>query len=72
MAWRDEQLREIRRLRRLDTKMRDWILEHKADPDVKQWLRDNPPPRGWLGTKMEYAYTEMPVGLFTGRAGRLL
>lgn len=40
--------------------MRKWIKEHRQDPKVKAWLKKHPPPPEWEGSRMEYAYTEMP------------
>jgi hypothetical protein len=53
-------------------KMREWIATWKDDPIVRQWIRDNPPPASWQGTPIEWAYTEMPFGIVTGRPGFLV
>jgi hypothetical protein len=37
-----------------------WIERFETHPVVVAWLKDNPPPVGWLGSRAEYAYTEMP------------
>lgn len=55
-----------------DDRRREWIRRHRDDPDVKAWLEANPPPKGWRGTRLEWAWAEMPVGILTGRPGRLL
>jgi len=52
--------------------MERWIEANRHDPDVLSWLERNPPPSGWSGTRMEWAWTEMPVGIFSGRNGSLL
>lgn len=42
-------------------KMQAWIDENRHNINVKNWLKKNPPPEIWKGTKLEYAYTEMPT-----------
>lgn len=42
-------------------KMKNWCNKYKNNPGVKKWLKKNPPPKIWKGTKIEYAYTEMPT-----------
>lgn len=38
---------------------RDWIRKHKNDQKVKAWIRSNPPPAEWRGSKLSYAYLNM-------------
>lgn len=52
--------------------MEEWVARWKADPIVRQWIRDNPPPAGWAGTPTEWACLEMPVGIISKRPGFLL
>lgn len=40
--------------------MAAWVKVHRRDPAVRQWLVDHPPPSGWRGTPLQWAYTEMP------------
>lgn len=40
--------------------MDSWIKEHRKSPEVQQWIEDHPPPEGWIGSPMAWAYTEMP------------
>ena len=42
--------------------MQSWIGEHRGDQSVRVWLAENEPPPEWEGSRMEYAYTEMPRG----------
>lgn len=39
--------------------------------DVMAWLADGVPD-SWEGTRLDYAWTECPRGLFSGRWGRIL
>lgn len=41
-------------------RMRDWIKANRKDPVVKDWLEKHPPPKRWHGTRLEWAFTEMP------------
>jgi len=47
-------------------KMKKWIKENRRSKEVIEWLSNNPPPEEWTGTRMEWAYTEMPQG-FIGK-----
>ena len=38
-----------------------WCIEHQADVKVLEWLDRNPPDMAyWKGTRLEWAYLEMP------------
>ena len=37
-----------------------WCKHYENDPRVLAWLEKNPPPKEWQGSRLEYAYTEMP------------
>lgn len=41
-------------------RMKEWIGEHRRDPEVREWLADHPPPPEWRGDRMEWAFLEMP------------
>lgn len=43
-------------------RMDAWCERAKTDPEVRVWLKRNPPPADWSGTPEEWAYTEMPSG----------
>ena len=37
-----------------------WWAQHHNRAAVERWLKANPPPEGWRGTPLDYAYTERP------------
>jgi len=39
------------------------------DEHWEDWVKHNPPPDCWIGTKEEWAYDEMPCCGFVGRIG---
>lgn len=41
-------------------KRRAWCAAHKDDAGVSTWLDANPPPKAWRGSRLEWAYLEMP------------
>jgi len=41
--------------------MRQWVAAFRHNSQVAAWLKNNPPPAGWQGTALEWAYTEMPL-----------
>lgn len=43
-----------------DPKMQDWCKRNRYHPLVIAWLEKFPPPAEWKGTRLEWAYTEMP------------
>lgn len=55
-----------------ERRVKRWIRKHRDDPNVKRWLRENPPPREWTSTPMQWVALEMPIGIFTGRFGSIL
>lgn len=41
-------------------------LEHYGQYDrARAWLPQNPPPKTWQGTPLEWAIAEMPVNVLT-------
>lgn len=42
----------------LDPKI--WTEKYGTHARVVEWLKNNPPPADWEGTREEYAYLEMP------------
>lgn len=53
--------------------LRWWGRLSKRDRlDVLAWIEDGGVPPGWKGTRLDYARTECPRGLITGRYGRIL
>ena len=52
---------ELTRQREKDAVMAQWVCANESHPEVKQWLVNHPPPTGWQGTPMEWAYLEMPI-----------
>lgn len=40
---------------------RDWCERHRKTQEVDQWLQENPPPAEWRDSRLEWAYTEMPL-----------
>ncbi len=53
-----------------DPKYDRFLEQYGTDDDTWHWIFNNAPPLTWQGTQLQYAYLEMPVGLFTKRAGR--
>lgn len=47
-----------------------FIDRYGNDPDTWDWLGRHVPPLDFDGTQLQWAYIEMPIGLFTRRAGR--
>jgi len=47
-----------------------WVQAYDGDQAVEKWMEDNPPPEDWHGTPMQWAWTEMPAGIFTKKPGR--
>lgn len=45
----------------MPAKKESWIEKYKDNTACKKWLEDNPPPEGWHGTPMEYAFEEGPI-----------
>ncbi len=53
-----------------------WSRNHRRDPEVAAWLRENPVPEDWVGTRLSWAYNSMPdrgkvwsgVGVLAGLA----
>lgn len=41
-------------------KMRNWVDKNKTNGVVKQWIRDNPRPKSFDGSRVEWAYENMP------------
>ncbi len=41
------------------------VLKKVSEKELNEWIKRNPPPKEWNGTKYSYAYTEMNVGSFT-------
>lgn len=39
----------------------DWAKRHGRHPAVVRWLQDNPPPEAWEGSRLGWAYFEMPI-----------
>lgn len=48
---------------------KEWAQENRNDPAVKAWIRENPPHKHWVGTKLEWAYLNMPDRGKIGTAG---
>ena len=44
----------------MDAKMQAWCKRNRYHPAVLAWLEKHPPPPEWQGTRLEWAYTEMP------------
>ncbi len=44
-----------------DLEFQRWIVRHKHNRGLKAWLRENPPPKEWTGSRLQWAYTEMPI-----------
>lgn len=42
-------------------RMRLWCKRNYNDPAVRKWVEENPPPKEWEGSRIEWAYTEMPT-----------
>lgn len=40
-----------------------WKRKHASNPRVEAWLVQHPPPEGWQGDRLDWAYTEGPVWL---------
>jgi hypothetical protein len=40
-----------------------WCGLYCDHPTVKDWLAENPPPKDWTGSKIEWAFLEMPFWL---------
>lgn len=47
-------------LRREQRRMKLWCELNRNNRRVVRWIRENPPPEGWKGTALQYAYSEMP------------
>lgn len=44
-------------------------LKSRDRDRVQEWLRDNPPPDDWAGTRLSWAHTEMPTAFLPGFEG---
>ncbi len=55
-----------------DPKYDRFICQYGTDGDTWAWIFHHVPPITWTGTQLQWAYLEMPVGLFTCRAGHFL
>lgn len=45
----------------MPAKKESWIAKYENNKACQQWLVDHPPPEGWHGTPMEYAFDEGPI-----------
>jgi hypothetical protein len=49
-----------------------FLINYSNRIETLEWLRKNPPPATWKGTPNQWAYTEMPIGIFSYKPGRYL
>lgn len=67
-AWNsmDLTVEEVEPVSAEERKMRRWCRANSHNPKVLAWIEKNPPPKDWKGSKLQWAYTEMPWGGFFG------
>ncbi|HXE43232.1 MAG TPA: hypothetical protein VN516_09430 [Candidatus Baltobacteraceae bacterium] len=47
-------------------------LTRKEKDQIVSWFLDNPPPKGFRGSKIDWARLECPRGFLTGRFGCII